>query len=243
MDYAKNYMNTVSLADRIREGATEGKTVKAAGGLGARESQKIAQSSQDVNFGTLRASYLNDIRDMFAPIAERSSVEELKGYLGESPLTSLRPERNPASWASAPMHEPISADITDDNVRQILDTIKGRESGGDYSVQNEKGSASGGYQFIDSTWKSLTSKYGVGTEYSSAKDAPSDVQDLVAAEYVKEILAQNDNDVTKVPLVWYTGNAAGQMSAEAIAVNNGLTAAEYQDKWLRAYGRNAGEAE
>ena len=121
------------------------------------------------------------------------------------------------------------------NVEKILATIRTKESGGNYGAQNPGGSASGAYQFIDSTWQSLTQKYGIGTEYSKAKDAPPAVQDAVAAAYVQDILQKNGNDVSKVPLVWYTGNAAGNISASALAANNGLTPQAYQADWMSIY--------
>lgn len=125
---------------------------------------------------------------------------------------------------------PIPADV-----EKILATIRTRESGGNYGAQNPGGSASGAYQFIDSTWNALTAKYGIGTEYSKAKLAPPEIQDAVAAKYVQEILAQAGGDVTKVPLAWYTGNIRGQISASAIAANGGLTPQQYQAKWLETY--------
>lgn len=54
-----------------------------------------------------------------------------------------------------------------------LDTIKQRESGGDYRAQNSVSSASGAYQVIDGTWGG----YG---GYKRAGDAPKDVQDKFA---------------------------------------------------------------
>lgn len=235
MDYSRSYKTATSLVDRIREAATSGERVRAGSGLAGR----VATTEQKLaGYEEIMAQYMGYSRDLFAPVA--SSRQEIQSYL-DTPASSPFPERSPENWKSTPLMGSISAEVTDENIRRILETIKGRESGGDYRVQNAKGSASGGYQFIDSTWKSLSSKYGIGTEYKSAKEAPSEVQDMVAAAYVKDILAENNNDVTKVPVVWYTGNAAGQMSEEALAVNNGLTAAEYQTKWMRAYNKLSGD--
>ncbi len=128
---------------------------------------------------------------------------------------------------------------------QVLETIKTIESGGDYTTPNKAGasSASGAYQFIDSTWQNLTQKYGIGSEYGRAMEAPPEVQDAVAAKYVEEILSQNNNDVSKVPLVWYTGNAQGKMSQEALRANGGQAAAAYQQKFLNAFQSIGGGAE
>lgn len=75
MKYARNYLNTVGLADRIKESATEGKTLKAAGGLGAREERKKARIEGEADFGTIRANYINDIRDMFSGIADERDTQ------------------------------------------------------------------------------------------------------------------------------------------------------------------------
>lgn len=129
---------------------------------------------------------------------------------------------------------------TGDNA-DILATIRQRESGGDYGARSKSSTASGAYQFINSTWRGLTQKFGIGTEYRTAADAPPNIQDAVAAEYVKDILRRNNNDLSKVPLEWYTGNSAGQMSASALAANNGLTPQTYVDKWMQDYMKISGK--
>lgn len=136
--------------------------------------------------------------------------------------------------ASIPDGETTGVSGTTD---QVLKTIRTRESGGDYRIKSGSSSASGAYQFIDSTWQSLTNKYGIGTKYKRAAYAPPEVQDAVAGAYVNEILAQNDGDVSKIPLVWYTGNAQGKMSAKALKVNNGLTPRAYQSRWMKDFYR------
>jgi hypothetical protein len=122
----------------------------------------------------------------------------------------------------------------------ILKTIRQRESNGNYKLASSGSSASGAYQFIDGTWNSLTKQFNIGTEYKRAMDAPPNVQDAVADAYINDILKKNGGDVSKVPLVWYTGNAQGRISDSAIAANNGLTPAMYQSKWLADYAKNGG---
>lgn len=128
--------------------------------------------------------------------------------------------------------------------KQILETIKKRESGGNYNAQAKGSSASGAYQFIDSTWRSRAQAAGVDVrQYPRAVNAPPDVQDKVADTYISEILRKNNNDVSKIPLVWYTGNAAGQMSASALAVNKGLTPQAYQASWMKTYQQMGGSTQ
>ena len=126
------------------------------------------------------------------------------------------------------------------DVNQILETIKKRESGGNYGIQAKGSSASGAYQFIDSTWQAQTKKAGIGTEYKSAKDAPKEIQDAIAKQMVNDILKQAGGDVSKVPLAWYTGNIQGKMSDKALAANNGLTPEMYQQKWMGDYNKMGG---
>lgn len=227
MDYNKGYMTASSLANRIREAASSGNKVEV-GGLASRlaKSKQSAESSDDVV-----PKYMSFVKELFEPVAAQR----------ETMMASGSSQSGRATGKSGPLSGPISADVSDKGIRRILAALKSKESSGDYNAKNPDSSASGGYQFIDSTWQSLSKKYGVGTEYKTAKSAPSDVQDIVAAKYVSDILAENNNDVTKVPVVWYTGNAAGQMSEEAIAVNKGLTADRYQSDWMRRYNAISGE--
>lgn len=122
--------------------------------------------------------------------------------------------------------------------KPILDTIKAQESGGKYNIQNNSSTASGAYQFIDSTWKLRAQEAGVDTkQYPRAKDAPPEIQDKVADKYVTGILKQANNDVSKVPVAWFSGNIEGKskdVSPEKIA--------QYQSNWLKEYAKHGGNA-
>jgi len=126
------------------------------------------------------------------------------------------------------------------DVDRILATIRQRESSNNYGARAPGGSASGAYQFIDSTWQSLTKKFGIGAEYSSAAMAPKDIQDAIARRYVEDILKRAGGDVSKVPLEWYTGNLQGSMTPDQLRANRGLTAEMYQSKWMQEFQNQPG---
>ena len=142
------------------------------------------------------------------------------------------------------------SDVTDANktnaaasadTQKILGAIKTHESGGNYTAQAPNSSATGAYQFIDTTWQALTKKYGMGTEYSSAKLAPKEVQDAIAAKFVDEIMKANGNDPKAVFNTWYTGNAKGKISKEAMAVNGNKTAEQMTAEFMALYNKQTGQ--
>jgi hypothetical protein len=133
---------------------------------------------------------------------------------------------------------PVYANTTPGNNTAILNTIKTLESGGDYTAINKTpgATASGAYQYTDSTWRQQASAAGVDiNQYPRAYLAPPAVQDMVASKNVDTILQQNGGDVTKVPNVWYTGNPNGDLSAKDQAYNNGLSSSTYQQKFMNQY--------
>lgn len=127
-----------------------------------------------------------------------------------------------------------------DIIDKIMRTIRGVESGGNYTTPNKAGasSATGAYQFTRGTWKGLTKKYGVGSEYDSAGTAPKHVQDIIAHNYIGDLLKKAGGDVSKIPLAWYTGNLQGKISDKALAANRGLLPSTYQSRWLKRYNRS-----
>jgi hypothetical protein len=124
---------------------------------------------------------------------------------------------------------------TDTNLASILATIRAKESGGDYTAEAPGSTASGAYQFLDSTWDN----YG---GYAHAADAPPEIQDQKAAEMVRAVLLDHDGDVTVVPVVWYLGHvpAAGSTEWDTVPAphaGNTKTPRQYQSEWLDEYAR------
>lgn len=121
----------------------------------------------------------------------------------------------------------------------ILDTIRDVESGGDYQITSRSSTASGAYQFIDSTWRHYAGLAGVDTgHYPRAYLAPAPDQDAAATVYVTEILDTHNDDVAVIPLAWYLPSAINnpdQMDQVPPIGGNVLTPREYQTKWLAVY--------
>jgi murein DD-endopeptidase MepM/ murein hydrolase activator NlpD len=133
-----------------------------------------------------------------------------------------------------------AATIGDTQTAAILATIRQRESGGDYQARARGSSASGAYQFVDGTWNN----YG---GYAQAWQAPPQVQDAKATEYVAGIMQANGGDVSAVPVVWYLGHLPPPGSAEWDTVpgpsaGNRLTPREYQAEWMAEYEEQRGSA-
>ncbi len=119
----------------------------------------------------------------------------------------------------------------------ILATIRQMESGGDYTAQARGSTASGAYQFIDSTWNG----YG---GYRRAADAPPPVQDAKAVEFATSILERNGGDVTAIPVTWYIGRVPVGAEYDRVPrpdAGNRLTPREYQQRWLALYDQMLGE--
>lgn len=95
-------------------------------------------------------------------------------------------------WQTAAITNAIEANRVEDQRRSVqqhpfLTCVRRHESDrtgawphiGGYTAQNPVSSASGAYQFIDSTWRTASARAGYGG-YSRAKYAPWYVQDAVA---------------------------------------------------------------
>lgn len=61
----------------------------------------------------------------------------------------------------------------------FLACVRRHESGGNYQAENPISTASGAYQFLDSTWRTMSARAG-HSGWGHAADAPPWVQDAVA---------------------------------------------------------------
>lgn len=113
MKYARNYLDTANLADRIRQSSSEGKSLKAAGGLGAREERKRARIEGETDFEVIRANYINDIRDMFSSaLSSEEPVSEVA-----PPLKDVEPMRFPGQGDYANYQKTYPAYKSEDTER------------------------------------------------------------------------------------------------------------------------------
>jgi hypothetical protein len=130
--------------------------------------------------------------------------------------------------AMDPRFAPVPAELD-----AVLATIRTLESGGDYTAESSSSTASGAYQFVDTTWGG----YG---GYARAKDAPPPVQDAAAVDLVNRILTENNGDVSTVPVSWYLGHVpvGDEWDTVPAAPGNVLTPREYQARGLQIYSKD-----
>ena len=122
----------------------------------------------------------------------------------------------------------------DGDVDRFLQVLADQESGGDPHAQASTSSASGKYQYIDSTWRSRVSGssaiYPPGARYAHAKDAPEAIQDAVAyIEYSKKFVDYN-SDIFKLAVSHFLP-AANENPAllDVVPSGNSITPREYAE--------------
>lgn len=164
---------------------------------------------------------------VYVGATDRPAVDTLRSWFGGAPAA---PRQSPTGRGStgglspATTGAPVTADVD-----KALRTIRVIESGNNYTAQNPHSTASGAYQFLDTTWNG----YG---GYARAKDAPPAVQDENAAGRVQAIIASHG--VEMVPVIWYIGHAIPPTSPEWDQVPGGgnrVTPRQYQRQWLDTY--------
>lgn len=133
----------------------------------------------------------------------------------------------------------------DGDVDRFLQVLADQESGGDPQAQNSVSSASGKYQYIDSTWRSRVSGgsaiYPPGARYAHAKDAPEAVQDAVAyIEYSKKFVDFN-SEIFKLAVSHFYPIANENPSLlDVTPPGNVITPREYAESIIRKITEGVG---
>ena len=95
------------------------------------------------------------------------------------------------------------------STEKFLSAIRSKESSNNYKAQNGHSSASGAYQFIDKTWKSL------GGSTIHAKDASAVEQDEIAMQWATHLLKKYKNDYHKAARAWNQGEPVAERDSNA----------------------------
>lgn len=132
--------------------------------------------------------------------------------------------------------------VTTAEIPRILQTIRAKESGGNYTAHSRSSTASGAYQMIDSTWRSWGSYVPGAQQYAHAADAPAALQDAVASAAVGRILASHGYWLSSVPINWYLPAAWDKpvIANQIPPGGNSVTVAQYAQSWVNYFlGSNA----
>jgi hypothetical protein len=128
------------------------------------------------------------------------------------------------------------------NLDRFLQVLAFQESRGNPTAQAGTSSASGKYQYINSTWKARAKIYGPSGQYARAKDAPEEVQDAVAFIEYAEKFNNNNGDLFRLAVNHYLPAA---LTNEALldrvpAGGNKFTPREYANKLIENVGKGVG---
>ena len=102
--------------------------------------------------------------------AASCTPEEIALYHTMNPAEQAAVKAHLQTSAAPPAHTPPGG---------FLACVRRHESGGNYQAKNPVSTASGAYQFLDSTWRTMSARAG-HSGYGSARHAPPAVQDAVA---------------------------------------------------------------
>lgn len=113
----------------------------------------------------------------------------------------------------------------------FLRVLAYNESGGDPHAQAGTSSASGKYQYIDSTWQSRASMYPPSGKYARAKSAPESVQDAVAYIEYAQKFKQFHGDLFKLAVSHFYPIANTDPSLlDVVPPSNVITPRQYADR-------------
>ncbi len=131
--------------------------------------------------------------------------------------------------------------IANGSIDRFLQVLAYQESSGNPTAKSGASSASGKYQYIDSTWRARASLYGPAGNYARAADAPEAVQDAVAyIEYTQKFRSMN-NDLFKLAVSHFLPAAITNESLlDIIPGRNTITPRQYAEKLIESISNGVG---
>lgn len=133
--------------------------------------EQLANASQAMDPETQQSQIMNDI----------ANIQPSDPFATTAGLNTTTDFSAPVTPPSGTVDDPIITDF-ERELPVILATIRYTEGGNSYTAKSKGSSASGAYQFVDSTWKNYNK------DYTRASDAPPEVQDAVAAQMARDML-------------------------------------------------------
>lgn len=133
----------------------------------------------------------------------------------------------PATATNLACRTPLAAG----DLGAFLAAVRSHESGGNYEAHNPSSTASGAYQFLDTTWRSEAAAAGQPVT-SRAMDAPPAVQDAVAGFMATAAFnGPAAGDWARVADVWYVGHVASLAELDVVpGGGNTITPRQYEEQ-------------
>lgn len=187
--------------------------------------------------------------DKFETIYQRLDndiVNEVEPVIGVNPIIGGRVVGIGDAGNLGPLQPGVAASdaqtrsmvVTPTDYDVVLATIRQLESSDNYKIKATGSSASGAYQFIDSTWGNFKG-------FARAYQAPPAVQDEKALLEIQRIVGQNGNALLNIPYGWYfpasLKNAALIDTVPVRSAGNTLTIRQYGARWIDMYIKNYAE--
>lgn len=131
--------------------------------------------------------------------------------------------------------------IVNGSVDRFLQVLAFQESGGNPLAESGSSSASGKYQYIDSTWRSRVSIYGPAGDYQRASQAPEEVQDAVAYIEYTQKFRDMDNDLFNLAVSHFLPAAISNPSLlDVVPSGNSITPRQYAERLIENIGQGVG---
>lgn len=131
--------------------------------------------------------------------------------------------------------------IANGSIDRFLQVLAYQESSNNPTAETSGSSASGKYQYIDSTWRARYDLYGPASAYARASQAPEAIQDAVAYIEYTETFRDLDNDIFKLAVNHFYPRANSDPSLlDTKPGNNSITVREYADKLIQNIGKSVG---